>query len=239
MSALITARLTANDVTEVVSAFGITLQWSFLTFVLFLGFITWWIWGLENYKRQREHSKPYFKVQRHGDWQFYVNKVATWGALQIWFVNKPKVASDNAVAKDVTATITLYDRVARTKIERPGCFIEAESFDWAGNVRRLQKIDEWPPNDEPRKLQVALRWPSEDIAYIFTYTTSMDWGREEPNAIAKGTHYLEVSFAGTRVDQPSLWFLLENPGRGKSNPFLRLIKPIKKPNLRKEASQTQ
>ena len=50
VSAIVTAILSANDVSEVVSPFGLSIQWSLLTFLLCFGFAVWWLSSLELYK---------------------------------------------------------------------------------------------------------------------------------------------------------------------------------------------
>lgn len=99
----------------------------------------------------------------------------------------------------------------------------------------MNKIDIWAPNDEPRKLQIALKWPSDESAFgfareSFIYSETND-GREAAREIKKGTYYLRVRFTGTRVDQSPFWFILENAGRDKT---LSISGPIRKPDLRKE-----
>ncbi|MBI2851671.1 MAG: hypothetical protein HYX84_01010 [Chloroflexi bacterium] len=240
VSALVTALLNGNDITEMVVPFGLSIPLSLITFLFFLGFTAWWIIGLEMYKNRRERSKPNICVQQPPrDWQFYSDpdKKAIWGALQIWFVNKPKIALESSIGEDVTATIVIYDTNSKKRLLNPGCFIEAEFSQWANIKKRLEKIEHWAPNNEPRKLQVAVRWPDEDDAYAFVYVTGE--GREEAMKITKGCHYLAVLFRGLRIDQPALWFVLENPGRGEGNPFLSARSLMKKPNLRKEGFQTE
>ncbi len=171
-------------------------------------------------------TQPRLEFIKAGDWQFYQDGKAIYGALQIWFVNKPRLSSDDCVARDVTSMVAFYDEGGREVLSIHGCFIEAEAYDWAGNIKRLQKIDSWEPNDEPRKLQIALRWPSEESAYGFEYTTKGD-GKVKEKEIPEVRYYVEISFRGTRVNQPPFWFIVDNPGQGGA--FFSCSEPVPKP----------
>lgn len=86
-SALATAILNAKDIREVVSLFGYSVQWSLLTFILFLGFVIWWIGGLESYKHRWENGKPNLVFRKAQEYPFYRKGQAIYHAVQIWFVN--------------------------------------------------------------------------------------------------------------------------------------------------------
>lgn len=244
VSALITAVLNAYDIEEVLSVSGVSVQWSFLTFLLFFGFASWWIISLQLYKRQRENSKPKLSFKEiHEHLVFSKANTATFKIgdpifhiLQVWFINQPSVPTDNSIAKDVTATVTFYDRNNKRVISVPGCFIVTEAFDYAGNIGFLDKINDWPPNDEPRKLQIAIKWHEDDSAYGFGQTTDREDRRMPGREIEKGNNYVKIHLKGTRVEQQPFWFTLENPGKDAS---LCLSPPIKKPDLRKEGFQTE
>lgn len=241
VSALATAVLNANDVMEVVSLFGYSISWSLLTFLLFLLFIGWWIGGLELYKHRWEKSKPKLVFKKAGEWQFYTSGQPTYHALQVWFINNPQSASDNSVAKDVTALVTFYDRKTKSKKEIHGCFTEAEVLDHAtiAPPQHLKdKIDVWSPNDIPQKLLIALKYPGDGSAYGYAKSNFRETqdGRAPRKEITKGEHYLKVSFKGVGIDQVPIWFRLNNPG---GDGDLTLTDPIRKPNLRKEGFQPE
>jgi hypothetical protein len=241
MSALITILLNTLDIREAVILFGYSFDWKWFTlvaFLFFLGFVAWWIGGLESYKRQMENSKPNLVFKKAGEWQFYTKGQAIYHALQVWFVNNPQVTSDNSVAKDVTAVVTFYDRNTKNKLEIYGCFTRAEVPDSATIKDLMDKIDVWSPNDIPQKLLIALKYPSDESAYGFAksnFLATQD-GRESGKEIKTGEHYIKVSLKGLRIDQPPFWFILKNPGREGD---LSLSDQIKKPNLRKEGFQIE
>ena len=232
------------NIQQAVSLLGYNVDWKWLTlgsFILFVGFVSWWISGLEADKRQRENSKPNLVFKKAQDWQFYKERQAIYHALQVWFVNNPQVASDNSVARDVTVVVTFYDRNIKNKLEIHGCFTEAEVPDYAtiAPIKDLKdRIDVWPPNDIPQKLLIALKYPGDESAYGFAksnFVPTQD-GRELGKEIKKGEHYVKVTLRGTRVDQPPSWFILTNPGREGN---LSLSNQIKKPDLCKEGFQSE
>ena len=239
VSALITAFLNAYDIEEALPLFGFSVQWTFLTFLLFFGFATWWIASLESYKRQRENSKPNLVVfkKNKDEWQFYKNGQPTYHALQVWFVNNPKIRSDKSQAKDVTASVTFYDRNTKKKTDIFGCFTQAEVPDYATIKNLMDKIEVWSPNDIPQKLLIALKYPGDESAYGFAksnFFATQD-GRELSKEIKKGKHYIKITLKGIGVGQPPFWFTLDNPSQEKD---LSISQPINKPNLRKEGFQT-
>ena len=223
--------------------FGYFIDWRWFTlggFIAFLGFVGWWLGGLESDKRQRENSKPNLVFKKAGEWQFYTKGQATYRALQVWFVNSPQVTSDNSVAKDVTAIVTFYDRNTKNKLEIYGCFTQAEVPDYAtiAPIKDLKdKIDVWSPNDIPQKLLIAFKYPDDESAYGFAksnFLATQD-GRELSKEIKKGKHYVKITLKGIGVGQPPFWFILENPSQGEG---LSLSEPINKPNLHREGFQT-
>lgn len=245
MSALTTILFNTLDIRETVVLFGRSFDWKWFTlvaFLFFLGFVAWWIGGLESDKRQKENSKPNLVFTESREYPLFVINTGQpiYHGLQIWFKNKPRIPTDDSVAKDVTATIAFYDRNTKKKLDIYGCFILTEAYDFAGNIGVVNKLDNVPPNDEPLKLQIALKWQDDESAYgfareSFIYSKTQD-GKETIREINKGTHYVKVQLSGTRVDQQPLWFILDNLGQGKA---LSLSKPIKKPNLCKEGFQTE
>lgn len=243
VSALATIVFTTVDIRETVFLFGYSLDWKWfilVAFLFFLGFVIWWIWGLESYKRQIETSKPRLVFKKAGGWQFHTEGKVSYYALQVWFVNNPKLASDTSMAKEVTATLTFYDNDNNKEFEIFGCFTHAEVPDFAtiAPVKDLKdKIDVFPPNDIPQKLLIALKWPGDESAYGLSksnFLATQDL-REQAKELKKGTHYVEITLKGVRVDQLPFWFILTNPGREGD---LSLTEPIKKPNLHKADSRT-
>jgi len=241
VSALATTIFLALDIAQVASLFGLVFDWQWFTlgsFILFLIFVAWWTGGLESYKRRIENSKPNLVFKKAGEWQFYTKGQAIYHALQVWFVNNPRVTSDNSLAKDVTAVVTFYDRNTKNKLEIYGCFTEAEVPDYATIKDLKDKIDVWSPNDIPQKLLIALKYPGDESAYGYAksnFLATQD-GRESGKEIKKGKHYIKVTLKGIRIDQPPFWFILSNPGREGD---LSLSNQIKKPDLCKEGFQTE
>ena len=243
VSALATIGFQVLNIGQVASLFGLVFDWRWFTLVssiFFFSFVAWWTGGLESYKRRIENSKPNLVFSEYREYPLFVVNTGQpiYHALQVWFKNKPRIPTDDSVAKDVTAKVIFYDRKTRGKLEIYGCFIKAEAFDFAGNVEFLEKIDNWSPNDEPRKLQISLKWLGDESAYGFAIgglIASKGDGRELAKEIKKGTHYVKVELKGIRVDQAPFWFILENPGQ---KGVLSLTDPIKKPDLYKEGFQT-
>lgn len=229
-----TAISNASQVKEFVTLAGFQIQWSFIAFLAFLAFVVWWIWDLEIYKSKIEKTKPNLIFESSGQWQFYHNGKPAYRALQAWFINKPSLASESSVAKDVTALVTFYDKDMKHSFEIFGCFTEAEYPDYAtiNPLEKLKdKIDTWPPNEIPQKLLIALRYPEDNDAYGFAksnFRSSSD-GRMIQRKIIEGEHYIKISFSGTNIDQRPIWFLLRNPG----DEVLSLSLPINKPKFRK------
>ena len=237
----------------IISAAGLALNafniqpnigWKWVALIGFIFFvaIVWQGWSASEYRARRyEHTKPNLKLDKIHEHQLFATENngeikqgdAVQRVLQIWFKNKPLVPTDDSVAKQVTATVTFYNRDTKEVIEAPGCcFVIAEAFDYAGNTGKfLDTIDEWPPNDEPRKLQIAVKAPNSESAYVFARPLER-LDRE----IKKGTYYVKVHLTGTRVERALFWFILDNPG--KAIPF-SLNEIIKKPNLRREGFQTE
>ena len=241
MSALATIAFNVLDIREAVFFFGYIFDWKWWTlvsFIVFLIFVIWWIYGLENYRHKFENSKPNLVFKKAGEWQFYTKGQAVYHALQVWFVNNPQVASDNSVAEDITAVVTFYDRNTKNKLEIYGCFTQAEVPDYATIKDLKDEIDVWSPNAIPQKLLIALKYPSDETAYGYAksnFLATQD-GRESGKEIKKGKHYIKVTLKGIRIDQPPFWFILSNPGREGD---LSLFDQIKKPDLCKAGFQTE
>lgn len=241
ISALSTILLNTFDIRETVILFGYSFDWKWFTlvaFLFFLGFVAWWIGGLESYKRQMENSKPNLRFKKAGEWQFYTKGQAIYRAIQAWFINNPQVTSNNSVAKDVTAVVSFYDKNTKNKLEIYGCFTRAEVPDYATIKDLKDEIDVWSPNDIPQKLLIAFKYPGDESAYGYAksnFLATQD-GRELGKEIKKGEHNVKVTFKGIGIDQPPFWFKLTNPGQEGD---LSLSDQIKKPNLRKEGFQTE
>jgi len=244
ISALSTVAFNVLAIKGVASLFGYSVDWRWLTlasFVFFLGFVMWWIIGLESHKRQIENAKPNLVFTEYRESPFYNRETGQpkYHGLQAWFINKPKKPTDNSIAKDVTAKITFYDKNTKKSLSVYGLWVLAEAYDFAGYTGATNKLDNIPPNDEPCKLAIALKWQEDESAYAFVKESFLHSqagdGRELVREIKKGTHYVEVQIRGTRIDRPPLWFLLTNPGQNRE---LSLSDPIKKPDLGKEGFPT-
>ncbi len=206
---------------------------SFVAFVLFVA----WGWGSsEDRARQIENAKPNLVFTETRETPLFDDKgKPSYHGLQAWFVNRPKVSSDNSIAEDVTARITFYDKSTKNTLGVYGLWILGEAYDFSGFTGAVNKMGKMPPNDEPCKLAIAVKWQEDEKGYAFVkesliHSPSGDC-RESIRAIGKGDHYVSVHIRGTRLDQPPVWFLMANPGEGGD---LSLSSPIKKPNLQKE-----
>ncbi len=227
-------------------AWALTM-WPILSFLVVIGIATS-TWIIKHdfgrpVRTKPKDDKAYIEYQDKGEWQFYAQEgpkrgQAVYRALEIWFVNNPKARSDNAIARKVTCSLRFYDRTTKKITPVFGCFTQPESVGLATIKDLISEIDEWYPNNKPRKLMVALKWPGDEIAYAFAKENFYDTedGKKPDKLLNKGSHYVEVDFQGTGVEQPPMWFILTNPGNEGQ---LSVSDPIKKPDLRKEGFQSE
>jgi hypothetical protein len=214
-------------------------HWSLIAFIsilAFIGFVSWGWVGSEMRARKLVSGSPNIIFAQWRESPFFnPTNNPTYHGLQVWFLNKPKTSTEDSIAKDVTAKVTFYDRASKKPFDVYGAFVVSPAYDNAGYTDITNKLDSIATNDEPHKLQIALKWQSDDSAYAFAKETLMGVatqdGREKLREIRKGKHYVKITFSGTRLNTPSFWFELDNPGQNGS---LSLSSPIKKPNLRKE-----
>jgi hypothetical protein len=217
------------------NAFNIcpSIEWIWIAGISFFIFviIIWQGWSAsENRAKQYEKTNPYliFKEKRESEiWQ-PGNNDPIFRALQVWFINKPKISSERSVAKDLTATVTFYNRVTKKNFDVYGIFVVAEYYEDMGYRGISNKIDKFPPSNEPAKLQLAIKRQNEESAHAFVKNVS------EPE-ILMGSHYVRVQFSGTGINQKAYWFNLTNPGNAGT---LSISNPIKPPNLHREGFLT-
>jgi hypothetical protein len=210
-----------------------------MTFILFVGFVGWWLGGLELYKNRIERSKPNLVFQEYRETPLFENGKPLYHGLQAWFVNKPKTPTKDSIAEDVTAKITFYNRTTHEKLAVYGLWVITEAFDFAGYTEANNTLSKIPPNAEPCKLAIAIKWQEDESAYAFVvesqiYSKTRDF-REKVREIKKGVHYVKVEFSGVGIAQEPYWLILNNSGLDKE---LSLSAPIKKPNLHKEGFKT-
>lgn len=189
-----------------------------------------------------EDSKPHIAFHSKGEWLFYPQDgpqkgQPTYRALELWFINKPQISSEKAVAQKVTCSVVFYDRNTKPR-NIFGCFTRPEAYGFATVKDLTNEIDEWHPNNEPRKLMIALKWPGDDSAYAFAMESLLSHGdgKAPDKQINRGDHYVKVEFQGTRLDQSPFWFMLANPGK---EGYLSISDPIEKPDLSKEGFQNE
>ena len=215
------------------------INWSLIALIGLVVFvvIVWQGWyASEHRARQYEASRPKIIckqtiARQHIDVQ---GKPIYW-AVQVWFINSPSITSEHSTAKNVTATVTFYDEEKKKEFEMYGCFTEtsvpeSEGINRFGDLR--DEIVNWPPNDIPQKLLLALQWPDDEIAYgLARSNLNVSQLKAARRKLIKGLHFVEVLFRGVGVDRQLFWFSLNNLGQGNN---LSLKGPIKPPNLHRE-----
>ena len=207
-----------------------------IAFALFMGFM---VCGYYSQLKAIQNSKPNVVLKEARGRQYHTKGVVSYYALQGWFTNNPKVPSDNSIAKDVTATMTFYDNDGKREFEMYGCWTEPDIIENSDIVepRHLKdKIDLFPPNNIPRKLLIALKWPSDEIAYGLSKSNFYKGQnlKESGKELKKGIHYAKISFKGVNIDQEPFWFTLRNFGQDGDLSISELAVP---PNSDKVASQ--
>jgi hypothetical protein len=212
--------------------------WPLIGLAVFFGLVVWIFIDLYGKNNRLINNKPKLVYQEKRETALYIGENQIFHGLQVWFVNKPVTSTVESVAEDVTAKITFYDISEKTKFSVYGLWVLGVAYDFAGYKGAKNKVDRIPPNDEPHKLAVAIKWLEDDSAYAFVeesrlYSRTLDY-REKGREIKKGTHYVEIQINGTRIGQPPIWFKLENPGKDGN---LVLSDPVQKPNLHKEGFQ--
>jgi len=238
MSAIATIALDIIDIQGAVSILGFNIEWKWfilLAFVVFLSFVIWWIYGLESYKNHIENTRPNLTFDQQRASYHYSRKDGhpMYYAIQAWFINNPKIKSNKSEANNVTAKITFYDKNNK-EFDMYGCFTEAEVLDYATivEIKDLKdEIDNWPPNDIPRKLLIALKWTDDDTAYGLNRSNLLEVQlKDQSKILKKGLHFVKILFKGIGIDQQTFWFSLENSGK-RTN--IKLDGPIRQPNFRK------
>lgn len=217
------------------------IEWKWIALISFIVFviIVWQGWLASEHRAKRfENGKPNLEWVENHQYPLYAKeangtiKVGDYlcFASQIWFKNKPILSTDDSIAKDVIATVTFYDKITKTVMSIPACFIISEARDHAGNTGELiEKVEKWSPA-EIWKLQIAIKRKEKDDAFGFAK------GDITSRVIKRGSYYVSVLLEGTRViDFKLLWFNMENPGI--DGDLAISDKPVKKPNLRKEGFQ--
>lgn len=208
-----------------------------IVFIVFVGFVSWAIIARQITISKNINTRPHLKyVEKHETPLYAIEskdgfKIGDYlyNVLQIWFKNEPKIATDDAIAKDVIATVTFYDRTRKTINKIPTCFIIGKARDLAGNTGdRLEIIEKWSPG-EICKLQIAIKRTNDENAFAFTQDGFS--GRE----LGINNYYVKILLEGIGViNFKPLWFNMINKGKGNN---LFLSNPINKPNLHREGFQ--
>jgi hypothetical protein len=209
--------------------------WPLIGFCIFFGLVTWIIIELYIKINRILNSKPRLEFQEKRETPLFRDNKPMYHGLQVWFINKPVSSTIDSIAEDVTAKITFYNINTKEKISVYGLWILSVAFDFTGFRGATNKISKIPPNNEPHKLAIAIKWEEDECAYAFVeesrlYSNTGDF-REKGREIKQGRHYVEILLSGTRLSQPPVWFILTNPGKDAN---LSLSDPIKSPDLYKE-----
>lgn len=234
MMAIVTAIGFALDALNVKS----DISWQWLALIGFVAFIiiVWQGWAASEHRAKRyENAKPNLVWQNSKEWQFYLEGQPSYRATQIWLVNKPQIATDNSIAKNVSASIWFFNEKGKRLFEMFGVFTEAVVPDHAtiqAFKELKEQVDIWPPNNIPRKLLVAYRYVGDESAYGFARSNFLNTGdgREQSKELPKGNYYLEVGLAGIGIDQPPYWFALVIPDKEGR---MLLSRPLEKPPIKK------
>ena len=207
-----------------------------IAFAVFMG---WMVYGYYNQLKVIENVKPNLVLKKVRGWQFHTKGVDSYYALQGWFTNNPKVPSDNSIAKDVTATMTFYDNDGKREFEMYGCWTQPRIVEGAEIVEAKDlrdKIDLFSPNDIPQKLLIAVKWPSDEIAYGLSKSNFYKGQnlKESGKELKRGTHYVKILFRVVNIGQEPFWFDLTNFGQGRDLSISELTAP---PSFDKRASR--
>lgn len=134
-------------------------------------------------------------------------------AIQARFKNSPKVRTDRAVARKVSATIEFWDSSRTEKrLEIFGQWALSEAPDHVGSVGVSDTVD-FEANELPRKLYVALRPPDSGTSFAYAKENLHAYpdGRHPKYELIYGTYRVCVKLRSSNVEQ-DFWFTLNNPG---------------------------
>lgn len=133
------------------------------------------------------------------------------------FSNNPVMRVEQATARKVFAQISYYNDSKRRLVgpifgrwgdtEQPGT---RSPFD---PNRDLLSVD-LESSGLPRELNLALKYPDENVIYAFNNDSYVYSGWKNPSFILKEKQvFIHVRLSGENVDDSDLWILLENKGK--------------------------
>jgi hypothetical protein len=158
-----------------------------------------------------------FKVARQA--QLYrpspvtAQKIPTYELLQAWFENRPIYPSDNSTASQLSSLIQIISYPGGEMLyEVHGQWAESTAPSHVGFSGTTPTID-LPPGSLYAKLIVALKYKTDDDAYVYTEESLRKHidGRNANLIIPPGRYRLCVELRGIRIDE-AYEFLLINPG---------------------------
>ena len=233
MSALITAILNGNGVLEVISLPGFSVPWSWLTFALFFGFAMWWIWGLESYKNQREHSEPNV-VYDSPEALMYNN--ACWVRLK--FRNKVKHPSgDISTSQDTRAIVEVFKANGTRLDSWNGRWSESA---WPSLYGDIPKMNKWPIiAGDIARLDIGRRVVGEA-----QFKGHHNWHPESPlpqrELLKPDSYYVRTELWGANWEPRESWFKMQVPNEPQSKDTTQIkITLTRKPKFRKEGAQVE
>ncbi len=144
-------------------------------------------------------------------------KVPMYHVIQTWFINSPEIPSIQSEAKGVSAIIEFWhEQQDRLLFSVYGQWAKSTAPDHVGFSGSISEID-IPPSNLPVKLLIALKHPTDEECYGYSLesiTRSID-GRDQQYKLDKGNYRICIILRGFGI-QNNYWFLLRNPGSGKS-----------------------
>jgi hypothetical protein len=155
------------------------------------------------------------QAQMYHDSPVSSTRTPTYQVLEAWFLNRPATPTEDSIARQVTAKVTVSasgnsivaDYVAQWAISNAPNNVGFDDFTEALDVN---------PGHLHAKLLLALKYPSDPDSYAFTregWRSHAD--RRMPQyRIPPGDYHLTIHLLGPNVDQ-SFAFRLNNPGSHK------------------------
>jgi hypothetical protein len=133
--------------------------------------------------------------------------------LQLWYVNNARHPETSATAKSVSAKLVFKrrgtDMVTQEAIGA-WTFAGAPTDAATGDVREAIDI---PPNDIPARLNVAIKWPQDQDAYVRVYECFRENpdGRRPGMELPPGEYDLSVSLRGLGVQTEDSFVFSHQP----------------------------
>lgn len=134
--------------------------------------------------------------------------------MQVRYVNEPSTRTEESVAREVTGRLQFRDRLSKSIIqEHLGSWAVGDGPEDAVPGGLSSSIVIYP-NDKPSRLNVVLKWPEDEDAFVYPtkWTPEYPDGRNPSVRLPPGEYELIVKLAGVGVDLQDT-FIVTNKGR--------------------------